>query len=133
MVLDLGEVREVARVTVNGRRTKSLWKPPYAVDVTSEAATGELRLEIEVANLWANRLIGDDRTYAEDCEWQPNGGLKKIPDWVKKGEKSPTGRVTFTTWRHWRGSDALLPSGLIGPVRTATMTPCGMVGHPTGS
>ena len=36
------------------------------------------------------------------------------------GEKSPTGRITFTTWKHWKKTDRLLPSGLIGPVRLIT-------------
>ena len=43
-------------------------------------------------------------------------GVKRIPDWVKEGKRSPTGRHTFTTWRHWSKEDDLLPSGLIGPV-----------------
>ena len=81
-------------------------------------------LEVNVTNLWPNRLIGDDRLYAEDCEW--NGkiakgkkevSLAKIPEWVKEGKPSPTGRHTFTTWKHWSKEDDLLPSGLIGPVR----------------
>ena len=120
IILDLGELHEVARVTMNGRRSQSLWKPPYTVDVTQEAASGTLKLEIDVANLWVNRLIGDERTCADDCEWNENGGIKKIPEWVKMGEKSPTGRITFTTWKHWKKTDRLLPSGLIGPVRLIT-------------
>ncbi len=75
-----------------------------------------LSIEVKVANLWANRLIGDDRTYADDCEWNEWGGVEKIPDWVKRGEKSPTGRITFTTWKHWKKDDPLQPSGLMGPV-----------------
>ena len=120
IILDLGELHEVARVTMNDRRSQSLWKPPYTVDVTQEAASGTLKLEIDVANLWVNRLIGDERTCADDCEWNENGGIKKIPEWVKMGEKSPTGRITFTTWKHWKKTDRLLPSGLIGPVRLIT-------------
>ncbi len=117
VILDLGNVHEVARITVNNCRKPALWKPPYAIDVTNEARSGALHFEIEVANLWVNRLIGDERTYADDCEWDENGGIKKIPDWVKKGEKSPAGRKTFTTWKHWLKSDSLLPSGLAGPAR----------------
>ena len=61
-----------------------------------------------VTNLWPNRLIGDDRLYADDCEWKgekKNGvnliSIKEIPQWVKDGQRSPTGRHTFTTWKHW--------------------------------
>ena len=80
-------------------------------------------IEIRVTNLWPNRLIGDDILYADDCEWTgevKNGvkeiGIKEIPQWVKDGKPSPTGRHTFTTWKHWDKNDKLLPSGLLGPV-----------------
>ena len=88
-------------------------------------------IEIRVTNLWPNRLIGDDRLYDDDCEWvaRPRGktiveyGLKKIPQWVENGERSPTGRHTFTTWKHWTKKDALLPSGLLGPVSVEVIEP----------
>ena len=80
-------------------------------------------LEIKVTNLWPNRLIGDETLCKPDCEWvaHPHRGqveysIKEIPLWVKEGKPSPTGRHTFTTWRHWTKDDDLLPSGLIGPV-----------------
>ena len=127
-VLDLGDVREVAEVTVNGRTFDALWRPPFRVDITEAVKGGSLDLSIRVANLWANRLIGDDRMYAPDCEWKGsvrNGvkeiGIREIPQWVKDGKPSPTGRHTFTTWKHWDRDDALLPSGLIGPVRLLTV------------
>ncbi|MDE3276379.1 MAG: glycosyl hydrolase [Verrucomicrobiota bacterium] len=116
LVLDLGAVHEVARVTVNGKAYPSLWKPPFEVDITAAATGGVAHIEVDVANLWPNRLIGDDRLCAEDCTWGRDGGIEGIPDWVKAGRKSPTGRVTFTTWKHWRKADSLLPSGLLGPV-----------------
>ena len=59
---------------------------------------------------------GDDRMFAPDCEWDGKNALKKMPDWVEKGLDSPSGRSTFATWRHWTKDDALLPSGIIGPV-----------------
>ena len=124
VVLDLGDVREVAEVTVNGKTYPALWKPPYRVDITDalhgvdNASQGgaNISIEVKVANLWANRLIGDDRKCTDDCEWNQWGGVKKIPDWVKRGERSPTGRIAFTTWRHWTKDDPLQPSGLLGPV-----------------
>ena len=68
--------------------------------------------------------IGDDILYPDDCEWKgevKDGvkeiGIKEIPKWVKEGNRSPTGRHTFTTWKHWDKNDKLLPSGLLGPVR----------------
>ena len=123
-MLDLGVVKNFAEVTVNGNKFPILWKPPFRLDIT-EAVKGKdaIDLEIKVTNLWANRLIGDDRLYKEDCVWQgvprkgvKEYGVKEIPEWVKQGKKSPTGRHTFTTWKHWSKEDALLPSGLIGPV-----------------
>ena len=82
-----------------------------------------LDIEIRVTNLWPNRLIGDEALCKDDREWvaHPHRGhveysIKEIPQWVKEGKPSPTGRRTFTTWRHWTKDDDLLPSGLIGPV-----------------
>ena len=117
LILDLGEVCEFAEVTVNGLAYPVLWKPPFCVDVT-EAAKGRAALDVtvRVTNLWPNRLIGDEHL-PPDREWMPGRNwLKEIPDWVKRGEKSPTGRFTFTTWHHWTKDDKLLPSGLLGPV-----------------
>ena len=138
VLLDLGKVKNFAEVTVNGKKFEVLWRPPYRVDITealggrtsSSAAAREdtrppvIELEIRVTNLWPNRLIGDDILYADDCEWKgsvtKNGvkelGVKEIPQWVKDGKPSPTGRHTFTTWKHWDKNDKLLPSGILGPV-----------------
>ncbi len=129
--LDLGDVQKFAEVTANGRTYPVLWKPPYRVDVT-DAAKGakELKLSIKVTNLWANRLIGDDRLYAEDCEWSSRShkgskeiAIRRLPQWVKEGKKSPTGRHTFTTWKHWSKEDDLLPSGILGPARLVVQEP----------
>ena len=128
LVLDLGMVKNLAEVTVNGKTLPVLWKPPFRVDVTDAAKSGKLELAVKVTNLWANRLIGDDIEHAEDCEWVGNVsdkgskeiGVRELPAWVKAGGKSPTGRCTFTTWKHWDRNDRLLPSGLIGPVRLLT-------------
>ncbi|MGN0853739.1 MAG: glycosyl hydrolase, partial [Kiritimatiellia bacterium] len=122
--LDLGIVKDFAEVTVNGKTFPVLWKPPFRLDITDAVKPGEpIRLSIRVANLWANRLIGDDRQFEEDCTWRGTVregvkeiGVKEIPQWVKEGKKSPTGRCTFTTWKHWDKNDELLPSGILGPV-----------------
>lgn len=118
IVLDLGDVRNFADVTVNGHCFPTLWKPPYSVDVTGLAAGGKLNIEVKITNLWINRLIGDD-ALPVDCDWngEGRGGLKRIPEWVNKGEPSPSGRLTFTTWRHWLKGDKPKTSGLLGPVR----------------
>lgn len=113
--LDLGRVKNLANVSLNGKPLGILWKPPYRVDITGAARPGNNKLEIEVANLWPNRLIGDEQL-PPDCEW--NGDmLRGWPQWLLDGKPSPTGRFAFTTWRHWKKDDALLESGLLGPVR----------------
>ena len=129
IMLDLGVVKNFAEVTVNGKKFPVLWKPPFRLDITDAVKTASVQqqtcidLEVKVTNLWPNRLIGDDRLFANDCEWVgtmlrgvEEFGVREIPLWVKEGKPSPTGRHTFTTWRHWSKEDELLPSGLLGPV-----------------
>ena len=124
VMLDLGQVKDFAEVTVNGTTYPVLWKPPFRVDVTEAVKNAKaIDLSIKVTNLWANRLIGDDRLYEDDCEWKGEShkgkkeiAIREIPVWVKEGKASPTGRHTFTTWKHWSKEDDLLVSGLLGPV-----------------
>ena len=117
--LDLGEVEVMAEVKINGRNLGTLWKPPFRVEVTGAIRPGENRLEVTVVNLWVNRQIGDE-FLPEDSDRDPAGWLKAWPDWLESDEPSPTGRFTFTTWRLWHKEDALLDSGLLGPVRILT-------------
>jgi hypothetical protein len=123
-ILDLGQVEVIARVRINGHDLGILWKAPFLADASGVLKTGRNLLEIEVTNLWPNRLIGDEQL-PPDAEWVSadfNGitgfgeKLLRWPDWLLKGEKSPTGRYTFATWKLWTAKDKLLPSGLLGPV-----------------
>ena len=115
--LDLGRVEVMAQVKVNGKLLGILWKSPYRIDITSVAKPGENTLEIGVADLWINRQIGDE-SLPEDSDRNPgNDTLKSWPKWVLEGKSSPTGRISFTSWKLWSKSDPLVPSGLIGPVR----------------
>jgi hypothetical protein len=52
----------------------------------------------------------------DDRRWSGQR-LQSWPQWLLQGKASPTGRFTLTTWRHWSKADALLSSGLLGPVR----------------
>lgn len=111
LYLDLGTVHDLASVTLNGKELGVLWTAPWRVDITSVAKRTGNQLEIKVANRWPNRLIGDERL--------PDDGIKndQWPEWLVKGLPRTSGRFTFTTYRHYSKDDALLPSGLVGPVR----------------
>jgi hypothetical protein len=113
--LDLGKVQVMAQVKVNGKDLGVLWKAPYCVEITGAVKPGDNALEVQVVNLWPNRLIGDE-TMPEDSSRNPNGTLKEWPAWVREGKASPTGRHTFTSWRLWKAGDPLQESGLLGPV-----------------
>ncbi len=124
LVLDLGDVKNIAEVTVNGRQYPALWKPPFRIDITDAAPPSSsirLRLSIKVTNLWPNRLIGDARK-PSDCRMSTRNHYKKPfpaewPDWLLEGKPSPTGRRTFATAELWSADDIPLPSGLLGPVK----------------
>jgi len=115
LYLDLGKVAVMAKVKLNGQNICTLWKPPFAIDITKHARVGQNTLEVAVVNLWPNRLIGDEHL-PEDSERYENGTLKRWPQWVLENKTSPTGRFTFTTWRLWKKTEPLLDSGLLGPV-----------------
>ena len=106
----------IAEVKLNGRDLGILWKPPFRVDVTDAVRPGDNALEVRVTNLWVNRLVGDEQL-PEDCKRKPEGNLVEWPQWLLNGKPSPTGRHTFTTWRHWSKDSPLMESGLLGPVK----------------
>ena len=89
--LDLGEVKNIAVVTVNGKDLGTVWHAPYRVDLTGSLKPGQNQISIKVINSWVNRLIGD---------LQPDAKTK----------------YTFTSWKVYKKDSPLLPSGLIGPV-----------------
>ena len=97
IILDLGKVREIAEVSVNGKPLGILWKPPFESDVTKLLTAGKNHLEIKVTNLWPNRIIGD----------------QYLP---------PEQRFTFTVYQAYKKDSPLLESGLLGPVRLFALT-----------
>lgn len=120
VVLDLGRVEVLAEVVLNGVPLGTFWKRPFNVDVTEAVRSGRNRLEVRVTNLWINRMIGDERQFpVSDWFWWAGEG--EWPAWVSDPQKkNPVGRIAFAAWPHWRASDELYPSGLIGPVRLMT-------------
>lgn len=89
---DLGSVKNLAEVIVNGKSLGIVWNTPFRVDVKDALKSGANTLEVKVTNLWVNRLIGDAQ-----------------PDVTKK--------YTYTTQPFYRANSPLQPSGLLGPVR----------------
>ncbi len=109
--LDLGEVNNLARVRINGKDMGVVWTSPYRLKISGAALSGNNQLEIEVANLWPNRLIGDEQF--------PDDGIKngQWPEWLLEKQARTSGRYTFTTAKFYQKNSELLKSGLIGPVR----------------
>jgi len=89
--LELGQVREIATVRVNGRAVETMWRAPYAARIDPFVHAGKNTVEIAVSNLWPNRLIGD---------LQP----------------SATTHYARTNVRAYTKDSPLLPSGILGPV-----------------
>jgi (4-O-methyl)-D-glucuronate---lignin esterase len=90
--LDLGDVRELAHVRVNGCDLGVLWKRPFRLALDGAARPGWNDLEVDVTNFWPNRLIGD----------------QMLPE---------NERLTRTNIVKWRADSPLMVSGLLGPVR----------------
>jgi len=88
---DLGQVFVCAQVKLNGKDLGVLWRAPFKLEITDAVKPGANMLEITVANLWPNRLIGD----------------QALP---------PEKRVAWTTWNPFTKDTPLQRSGLLGPV-----------------
>ena len=93
IALELGEVKNLASVKLNGRDLGAVWCAPWQVEIPEDLLKEQdNELEITVANLWINRLIGD-AALPEDQ------------------------RIAQTTWNPYKADSPLQPSGLLGPVR----------------
>jgi hypothetical protein len=88
--IDLGSVKNLAEVRLNGQSLGIVWKKPFIVDVTKALRPGENHLEVRVTNLWPNRMIGDKQAGAK--------------------------QIAFATYDPYKVDSPLLPSGLLGPV-----------------
>ena len=92
LILDLGEVRELAEVRLNGQNLGVVWTRPARVNITNAVKAGDNQLEVSVVNLWPNRLIGDAPLPTKE-------------------------RFTETNMRKFITTSPLLSSGLLGPVQ----------------
>ena len=90
MWIDLGDVKNLAVVTVNGKEIGETWHAPYRLDATSALKPGENEITIKVVNAWVNRLIGDE---------QPGAA-----------------KLTYADVKPYKANSPLVPSGLLGPV-----------------
>jgi (4-O-methyl)-D-glucuronate---lignin esterase len=88
--IDLGEVKNLAEVTVNGKSLGVVWHAPYRVDASAALRSGSNEVVVKVTNAWVNRLIGDEQPGAT--------------------------KYTFADVKPYKASSPLLPSGLLGPV-----------------
>lgn len=111
LYLDLGRVSNMARVKLNGKDLGVVWTFPWRVDISDVVKPKGNQLEIEVVNLWPNRLIGDEQL--------PDDGIVngQWPEWLTEGKPRTSGRYTFTTYKHFNKDSPLLESGLMGPVK----------------
>jgi hypothetical protein len=111
--VDLGEVNDIARVKINGLDMGVIWCAPWRVDISSAWREGSNELEIEVANRWINRLLGDSH--------EPDANVRKVKfdNGLMGGQEYETGRYTFTTKQAVGSFNFAEPlsSGLLGPVR----------------
>ncbi len=96
VLLTLTDLHEICTVWINGKSAGTLWAMPYQLDITDSLAEGSNSIELDVTNLWPNRIIGDR---------QP----------------SATKTYTRTNIRKYTANSPLLPSGLIGPVALQTI------------
>ena len=91
-VISLGDVRNIARVIVNGTECGIAWKAPFTVDIPAGVLkVGKNEVSVTVANLWVNRIVGD---LQPDCRH----------------------KFTATPRAFYNADSPLLPSGLLGPV-----------------
>ena len=80
--IDLGDVKNLAVITVNGKNLGEAWHAPYRVDATAALRPDANRIEIEVVNAWVNRLIGDQQpsatkyAYADIAAYRANSPLQ---------------------------------------------------------
>ncbi len=93
LVLNLGNVKDIAEVVVNGKSAGILWQAPYTINVTDKLKAGNNTLEIKVTNQWGNRIAGDN----------------VVPE-NKKVLRIPIGMFG-------RPTGIVAPSGLMGPVQ----------------
>ncbi len=125
LFVDLGTVNHIARIKLNGMDLGVVWCAPWRTEIPYRSLKpANNKIEIEITNVWANRLIGDEQE-PDDCEWiTADFGygnfryLKQFPEWFLKDQQRPSnGRYCFLTYNYFNKDSNLTPSGLLGPVQ----------------
>jgi hypothetical protein len=114
LFISLGDVYNLADVSLNGVKLRTLWTTPWSLEITKAIKKGTNLLEIKVVNLWPNRLIGDEQF--------PSDGIsnRKWPDWLLENKTRASQRITFASYGFYKKESPLLKSGLLGPVTILT-------------
>jgi hypothetical protein len=121
LFLDLGKLKNVAEVRINGTDAGTVWCAPWQVEITQLVRSKNNKLEIDIVNLWVNRLLGDEQL-PEDAKYSTGVWhlIQQWPEWLTNPDvKRTSGRFTFPTFNHWnedKKNSPLLSSGLFGPV-----------------
>lgn len=125
IVLHLGEeLYNIASITVNGQKLGSVWAKPFEREIRRALCSGKNCIEIQVANTWINRIIGDE-AIPDDAEYETEGTkftigrASKIPEWIYEAKEMPSNRkrLTYATWTHYKLDSPLMKAGLEGPVQ----------------
>ncbi|HZZ19941.1 MAG TPA: glycosyl hydrolase [Opitutaceae bacterium] len=95
--IDLGDVKNLAEVSLNGKVLATVWHAPYRVELTGALKEGSNQLSVKVVNAWVNRLIGDEQPGAQ--------------------------KFTFADIKPYKATSKLQASGLIGPVQIISAAP----------
>ncbi|MGA8939103.1 MAG: glycosyl hydrolase [Acidobacteriaceae bacterium] len=104
IVLDLGEVHELAQVSVNGKEQGIVWHAPYRLDITDALKPGTNQLSIAVTNLWPNRLIGDKQPGSRHYAWAPQSMYSAGSKLMRSGLIGPITILDMVPQqRHWNG------------------------------
>lgn len=96
VVIDLGSLTAMAKVSINETYAGGAWTPPYRLDITEQVQPGENKLTVTVVNNWMNRIIGD----------------QQLPE---------AEREVWCLVNPYDGQSTLQPSGLFGPVTIETV------------
>ncbi len=120
--INLGRVKDIARVEVNGIDCGILWTEPFAADITKALRPGDNEICIYVADTWINRVIGDEQL-PSDIKYETGGSkfttgrIAEYPSWLYSGSQPKNRkRFTFCIWKHYDASSPLVEAGLLGPV-----------------